>query len=683
MGFRFNYGGHQYVSRDALVFQPISEFNTAIRQGAPSNDDRNLASFLSYEDARGGVGTVFGSVRDDPDKIADSDGLLTFKFNQAILPPKLYLEPIYNTYLGAESEILVDAGAPRAIFHDVVDAAAGGSDWASGEAIQIMYGNRIWQATEQADETFNWGADATPPSLVGPGANFGTGATQDGLEWVNQAVRYMPADGTWVGEDRIVYAGVEGTVEHRLMGDGSHVAAAVSGHTVFEFDGKVFVGGPNSLEWSIDLDTWTPMAPIGAWPMKWRVFGVFPFGQTFWPYALTDDDSPDKCRLAVIDLDANRVVPISLGITGIIDAFPVDGKICIVHDQGKAASIYDPRANTPIDLDWRAQTRDGFLASRDGVAVSGATGPQGLTGRTVLFNLREADEESQIFIHRGTGWVPYGKKIDGAVIPGGYYSPLFKRFFFPVVITGQDDLYMAYIKWFDEAYKPGGDQSMVMEGDTLYLYTPWFDMGFSELKGTLIALSFGGYADAQNSVVVAYQLDDMSLEITDSWTALGTFPNTAPGSPEITGRLDTVEDETTLLFGTDPNTLAGVSFTRVRFRVALDNGSETMQSPNGYPLTVRFIKRPDLRESIRIAVDVAETLAVRDDLTGFDDLWIELKQVYDSKTIPKLEVGPYTTWASMIALPRVLNVESPTEDDVARTVLSEQIDIVINVAELV
>ncbi|MGK2855527.1 MAG: hypothetical protein ACSLE3_15700 [Microbacteriaceae bacterium] len=238
----------------------------------------------------------------------------------------------------------------------------------------------------------------------------------------------------------------------------------------------------------------------------------------------------------------------------------------------------------------------------------------------------------------------------------------------------QTHLLMYDIRWFNEPFSPGGQQSYEMEFEPLAAITPWFDMGFNELSGTLLALSHGGYADTDNTVLVEYQTDFNAAV----WTTLGTYPNQVPAQPEINTRTNAVENERTLLF----NSLSGVEFRWVRFRFTLQSVGDR-RTPNAYPLTVRFIKRPDMRDSIRIAIDVEQTIAARNDIESVDDLWLELKALYDSHEVPQLLAGSVTTWAAIIALPRVLELSDLGDNDIARTTNSNELTIVLNVVELV
>src|SRR5688572_19953725 len=77
----------RYEMDGPAIFQPITEFITAVRQGSASNDDRNLANFATFEDSRGGIGMLRGNIREDFDKKGDSDGNVSLHFNELIKPP--------------------------------------------------------------------------------------------------------------------------------------------------------------------------------------------------------------------------------------------------------------------------------------------------------------------------------------------------------------------------------------------------------------------------------------------------------------------------------------------------------------------------------------------------------------------------------------------------------------------
>ena len=620
------------------IFQPINEFITAIRQGNPSNDDRNLASFATYEDGRAGIGLLRGNIREDFDKRADSDGNFALRFNQLVKPPLMT-----GTELVGATSSLSDIG--------VLDEL----DVDGTTRLYLAFGDQLWYS--------NGSTTALTRTTADP---FASGEIQ-AFE-----VYTAPTSGAKFG-----FLATAGAGEIVYFNDPTAVSpfTAVTGinaESLFQYDGKLWVMGPGTLEWSIDptvAANWTVAAPTGAWPNRWRFLGVFPFGETYLPYVIINHDDPNSASLAVIDMSANQLFPLSLGLTRITDAFPASGGLIVVHASGREVTAFDPAELSRIPLDWRAQDRGGFLAERDGLAISGVGHPRG----PVIVSNFSASTHAQLFLHKTTGWHPYGRKVVGSGIRAVHYSTNLNKILFPVQVSG-DDLVLYEIPWFDEAYRPLADQSFLVETEDMADITPWFTLGYANLAGPLLMLQCGGDFDEDNQVKVEYQLD---FDESGDWELLGTFPNTnLPGEVEITGRSEAVEQRDTLLF----NELAGVPFTAVRFRWTLIS-SNPNQSPNAYPMVARFLKRPNLRQSIRWNIDVAATIGDRGGHVTPDDIWKELKAVYDLKVVPEITIGPYHTWAVMIGMPFIIE-SSGVRDDMVESVVSDTATIVINIAEL-
>ena len=212
-----------------------------------------------------------------------------------------------------------------------------------------------------------------------------------------------------------------------------------------------------------------------------------------------------------------------------------------------------------------------------------------------------------------------------------------------------------------------------VETVTMYDITPWHNFGFADIDGILLAMHCGGYFDALNQVTVDYEVD-----FSGTWVSVGTFPGTVPAVPEITGRTRAIASENTLLI----SALTGIQFSYVRFRIGLvTDASEPNQTPNAFPMTLRFFKRPDLRESGRVEIDVAGTIEAGD-FTTADDIWKWLKVIYDMKEVPELTIGSYHTWAALIAIPRVVQTSSPAPEDIVADNTSFDVTIVANFAEL-
>jgi hypothetical protein len=638
--------------KDSLVYQPVSEFNTGIRQGNASNDDRNLASFYSFEDARGGIGTNIGDIREDVDKLGDSDGLLTHQFNLAIKPP-------------TRDIVLNGAGHGAAATYGM---RAFESDYTG--ALKVFY-----QSTQRGLVYHN---------TDGGGAATSIGNMNTSVDIVDAIVYRSPVDGDeFLMLGGRINGGGAGATTH-TYGKNTATATTHSDKTIqsfVEFDGKVFGAGHGELFWTIDPEGTGWIEVAGTWPYDWQFIGVFPFGDTYMPYAITNPYDDGHSQLIVVDVDANRTYPLRLGVGRIDAAVALGGEIGLITESGYEVIVYEPFRRAIRDLDWGAVERNGFDATnRRALARDLLSHRQGVV---VLADLQTSPLTTQMFMHRGTGWHPYGKALAAASGDSEVYrnSAVFSQdaqlfWLFDYQSSQGSPWKMNHMKWFDEPFTPGTAQTVTFEDDDMAVVHPWLNMGFSDLPGIALVLQCGGWFDATHKVKIEYQIDfDDS-----SWTTLGTFPGTVPGSPEITNRTTPVAAADTLVF--DPGgTLAGVAFQWIRFRVTLQTTSGHTISPNAYPLTLRFLKRPNLRDSIRFEIDWQRTRGANPDLDTIKSLVNTLRDIYNATTVPKVTINEEVTYAAVTSYPRV-PVLGPSDKPVASDVDYEDAVLVFTMAEL-
>ena len=650
----------RFVYRGSPILQGITEFNTAIRLGSPGQDDRNLASFVVLEDGRGGLGQRVADVREDLDKMFWSTGVQMTRFQEAILP----LEDIQTELTGlargtygylqsAEAHLLesdIDGGTMRYFFayRDQVWYSDGAGHTMTKVTNDPFTGNLYYGKLIE----YEW-----PVIGAGSGKAAGTRALFVGA---------FSLTGSFYSENPVT-AGTWTLV------------SGVRAVDFFTFDGKLWAMGVNELKWSIDpADTaqWFPL--LGNWPNTWKFVGIFPFGQNnYMPYVLLRNDRADAV-LAILDLDNNKLIELDLGVTGIVRARPVNGAVGIVYNQGRSIGMYDPKSNQFRDMGFNGTDRQGFNDIVTAVDIEGHDGkvlaychvanPPGswLIGN-VLPTGSQDNNADFIMEFNGAGWhvlMHSTTSPSGLVVPGGQYINHLRDFVYPQFRYGGSTVYLypflvAHPK-LDFPYTPGQDAPRNYWTGGLYFVTPWYDLGLATLTGALLAVHCGGwFYDEGQSIDVSYQttLDD---EQNDTWHALGSFPNTgAPASPEITGRGEPVEAIDTLLFSPK---LQGLSFRRVRFLIQLNNdGTHLQRSPNAFPLTIQFLKRPKMRDSLRFDVDVEQTVA-SGEFDGPEALMDALRSCYDEDAMLKLEYANRTTYTFMTSFPRVLTPDEMGSD---------------------
>ena len=147
------------------------------------------------------------------------------------------------------------------------------------------------------------------------------------------------------------------------------------------------------------------------------------------------------------------------------------------------------------------------------------------------------------------------------------------------------------------------------------LITPWFDGGFKELKGAALQMWFGGFANTDETVSVAYGKDGAA-----GFSPVGTFNG---GQTHFNfGSKDT--------YGAYP----GIEFQTIRFRVSLTATANI--TPNALPLTFVFRKKPGLRMSYQFNIDVSRELKLDSNKT-FAAIMIELATAWNLKTLVRFQ----------------------------------------------
>lgn len=632
------------------VLQGIVEFISAVRLGSPSQDDRNLASFIAFEDGRGGIGQWEGDIREDLDKNYWNNGLNVRRFQQAILP----LETSIQTMTANSKETLASLHADHV---HIIE-----SDISGATRYYVGYGEQVWYS------------DGSGHTLTKTTSNPGFGSN----DAISALLEYiLPADGaTDSSGDRYLIAS---------SFDNSSLAMAKTPTTgswtlvnpfsgscddMFIFDGKLWLMGQNYLGWTIDPITAASYVQAkGNFPYRWKFVGIFPFGlNNFMPYVLINHHDSSRAQLAILDVDSFRVIPLNLGISGITNARPMGENIGIIHDQGKEISLYSPRNNGLNALDFSARSRHGVAQDIHAVDVELFRG-QPLAYVNDGPHTSSTAGRPRRMIHNGVGWHFmdwYGITSSGNAyvhaVPGGRYISHLNDFVCPIRPVSTSDGQILTFYHSDEPYLPGVNyeyEFVYIDGGGLSFYTPWFDFGFADLDGALLAIRCGGFFDSNNLIKVYYQVD--SPADFDVWTELGTFPNTGSFTPEIANRGDAVEAENVMLFG-GTGDLQGVSFTKARFRFQLimddtdapsTAADEPNQSPNAFPMIVQFLKRPNLRDSLRFSINVADTLGAQTEQYGAFDLAKALRAFYDDPLPVKAEFGEQTTYCMITSFPRV------------------------------
>lgn len=655
------------VYTEAPIVQSITEFNSAVRLGSASQDDRNLASFITLEDARSGLGQRYADIREDLDKIYWSQGLSHLRFQEMIKPPAYGLVQYGSRTSGfgrrvpmIESDI---SGVPRYYVADYEDLF-----YSSGT------GHTLTQTTN------------SPHASTAP---------------ITDLLVYTPVSGGSAGVQLLVAGGTAQVAWAATPTTGTWTTAAHSAQGLFEFDGKLWLLGNRTLKWTIDMATFT--AETGNWPEYWEFIGVYPYGQNnFMPYVLIHSNNvvnrnASRARLAILDVDNNQLVPLELGLSGMTQVRALGDQIGIIHNYGRSVSMYNPLTRQIRNQDWNALSRHGIYTPFE--AADMVQGPTGqlcvLAGTATLDYAVATDHQTGWWVHNGAGWHrmnPGFSGLNDAANSVKHIQPLSGKYIshlsdlVAVLVPETDDatatkMHTANLPWREDPFKPGQDMTDVVEPATLYFETPWYDAGFANLEGALLALHLGGYADSDLEITVSYQVDDDE----SLWSVIGTFPNNnVPSAPyEILDRDKAVAQPDHIVFrkGSGTTTLHGIKFTKVRFLVQLKHtttlgvANQPYRTPNAFPMTLQFLKRPDMRDSYRFVIDVEQTLRANhlmQQVTSVDEV-IEITQVrelekqlrvfYNSSTILRCEWADKRTYGFITSFPRIFDVSSGNDDN--------------------
>ena len=162
------------------------------------------------------------------------------------------------------------------------------------------------------------------------------------------------------------------------------------------------------------------------------------------------------------------------------------------------------------------------------------------------------------------------------------------------------------------------------EDGPLRFETGWFDGGFSELEGALLRMDFDGYRlTSTETVQVEYRLNNN--EDAD-WTNLGTFTTNQQeiwfGGPRVGHR--------------------GIAFKTVQFRVSLDRGTTTSRTPVLRALILLFDKKPKVRTSWTLQIDVSKMVERGIRVSGrqatYERVWQFIKTLVNTPTLLELKV---------------------------------------------
>jgi hypothetical protein len=605
-------GDQNLAVRGVSVVEQVSEFESGIKIGPATYDNREHAFFIVMNDFSAGMGYHFIDLREELGGYWDVDdesgnALDVSREKYMLLPPKqtdvVDESPEFNLYGAAVSV------ANHMRRYSPGPSGLGGHFILCGSAIYVSYDGGY-----TFDKEYDIGEDGILLSIVVTNEQiFGVGTLMVG------------------GTGPTLY------VKSRIHTTGSAIyppevwspmSRQAVGQDLYWWDEKIMVQETLGVlfgVWERDADTdiidvfWSVQNPFdGEYIFKkavanyenvWASVAMAPWGQ---PALYFVDDK----RLYALDFFARKYYPIEFGIGRNITGV-TNWNGAIVTVDGFNAWEYNANGATVRNIGLR--DKEGMPPSLQGTSIINgdwvmrAPFPidKDLYSLETVINAGNGTPKTKLMKFNGKGWHQVGQPVDymghaGAHMVGGFYSENKNRR--SVVVWGTDldreDPVMTHtiyqLPTTSDTPIPGKDAFGTSGAGII---TGWMNGGFSDLDGTLLRMKIDGmYLTDTEKFGVEYQLDgdeDMAwIRMVDKDNAEAYFD----------------EDHDTLFFSPTPasvdpyNPRQGIQFNSVRFRIRGYRGSNELLSPVAKAFTLMYIKVPEFRLAATFTVDINRML---------------------------------------------------------------------------
>ena len=563
---------------------PISDFAAQVRLGEPTYDARQGAGYVVFDTLHGGGGILEGKVREDLGRWAWNTG-------------------VYTGVQGIATRALLTQ-------QGTVPAFSGG--WAGRGVlralqVQLMAGSLpAWHTLRALGNKLI--------EINGPGLGW-TDVTPGGTVAFYPPTSFIPSTGGSAGSPMVVVCNAStvwtetslvgpawattislpgGTTPRGVLGYGDLVLILLNdGRVIYSTDGANFVtdsGGSNAdVVWYL---------PGGA--AEW--LGVFraPWGDAA-PYIIWGG------TIWVGHFHARKFFPLPTPLTNIMAFAPFEDGFVITNGHtvlqiilsGDQSLVREmpifPAQGAPPGENWQVAA---LSESSDGRLYAQLT----------------KGDLGWIWEWNGIGWHPYGVSVTiGARAEGlasrdraaPFSRPIDQQNF--IWQFGTNGAWQ--VRGPTNARNPLTDTSYTYDTTPVYMETPWWDMGFNELRGALFEIWYGGILPTGGSILVGYALDGAA-----SFTTLGVI-TTSTDPPRL--RWSTPDAD---------GAIAGTEFRRIKFRWAPQHSGGV--SPNLLPMTVVYRKKPLQRMGFTATIDAAHMISHPEDLTGWGGS-ITMEQIMD------------------------------------------------------
>lgn len=631
-------GGVYFPIKGVSVVDAISEFETGLKIGPATYDNREHAFYLIMDDFSGGIGTRFRNVREELGSywFAGQDNAIDARRAKYMcLPPKQ--TNVTDTSPTAHSLEAYWETSSRSLGHRITGIN-------EGDAL-ILNGTGVYK-TSDGGYTFTKQADLGSSIFVNTGiaegieSQFGApvfvAGYQNGFKissvftsynWVVANESASLTDMIW-WDKKLLVADPSGIYffiwsvdasNHGIME--SNLSDVNDGEHIFEMPNRA---GSNML---------AGIRFIGAAQAPWGEPALY-FHDTY--------------RLWVLDFFARKAFPIEFGFgRRIIGCVMFNGMV--LTTDGFNVWEYNPGSATVRNLglpdkqgipssllassggDWRLRCL--IPADKDLYAVMTTSADVSSAPRSILY------------CFNGLGWHQIGVPLEYGVIGGMHLSSRYynRRSIIlwgastTAFTSGAQHTYYQLPTFTDTPIV--GRDSFGASGATLT--DSWMDGGFLDLEGTLLRMRIDAlYLTSTETVKVEYQLDN---DESSTWYQLVDEDN-VPAVFDAT--------HTTLFFSTNPNSdLAsynprkGISFRTVRFRYTFNRGSDETLSPVVRAFMLMYLKVPEFRQAVTATIDVNRMLEdgqteyyIDGERATLRTIYTKLQEFWNSHTLLELTV---------------------------------------------
>lgn len=613
--------GQTYIVQGPVAGRSMTEWSAGLKIGRATYDDREHVFFLNLDDFSGGIGTRKVDLRESLGGFWDNPGGVDVRRSRHITLPPEYAVTSLGTVVGSLND------AERASLISTISGT---------EYLYVGLENKLW--TVASDRT---------TVVERLNANFTTFMSL--VDWRDPTtqVRALFAFGVNNTYDQPYYMSTNGTtfstinrtgVFDAVAFDDKIVAALTKGNsTVFGYAAGFNNNDPaQGLHWNVDDPDPNVSKPL------WTPLGRVPqiIGVTRGPWGSPAVYFIDLGRLYVLDFEMRRAVSIDVGENQFITTGTViQGQVYFTD--GWNVWVYDPSGAAETVRRIGIGEKFGWPESAVGWQVKQLVGGTG-TLYAILYK-PDPPYGSWLWAFTGAGWTPLSSQISG-VDPGTALVDRFSNANPRRALTLSARTSAGAASLYYWKLPKTGEFPTVGTGDAFFassaqMITGWYDGGFQDLTGALYRMEIDGFhLTATETVQVEYRLNN---DENAAWTLLGTFNNS-----------------TRVLWFDAAH--RGVSFRTIQFRITLSRGADNTLSPEIVALVLVYDKRPTLRTSWAMRVDVMRMIEQKVDVGGspatFNSVYQALRNTYQKPTLVPLTIPQVGTFnVKLVDIPLTLD----------------------------